>query len=186
MPHSPHFISSRRRFIISRHGKKGEDGAVRYCGRETTFAKRSVQHIVKIFISYSLLVLVVNLSLYLIYELNSITGMCIEKNTIQSTLEQRSFELCGSTYTRFFFFSKYNWPFVSTGFTCMDSTNRGSETVFSHFQLQIPNYGSKMLVLILSWLTPWTQRANCRAKSYRFSAVWASEPLTLAWFKGQL
>lgn len=103
MPHSPHFISSRRHFIISRHGKKGEDGAVRYCGRETTFAKLSVQHIVKIFISYSLLVLVVNLSLYLIYELNSMTGMCIEKNTIQSTLEQRSFELCGSTYTRFFF-----------------------------------------------------------------------------------
>lgn len=49
------------------------------------------------------------------------------------------------TYVIWVFFSvfKYSWPFVSTGFTSMDSVNCGWKTVFSHAQRCFTNRGSK-------------------------------------------
>ena len=82
--HSPRFISSPRHFIISyHHWKKGEYSMRTHCDRETTFTYFVLQYNCSVL----LLVTVVNLLLCLIYKLNIITGMCVQKKQyLQSTV----------------------------------------------------------------------------------------------------
>lgn len=72
---SPHFIPSRRHFIILHHPeKKGEYSTIRYFGRERPHSHRVSLH------STVKPVTVISSSTGLISKLNMITGMCVEGN----------------------------------------------------------------------------------------------------------
>lgn len=78
------------------------------------------------------------------------------------------FELCQTTY-RWIFFSKYNGPFLSSGFPSMGFTSADSTEdwkLFSHFHLHIPNCPRQILFSMSGILNLQVQRANCRVKSY--------------------